>query len=153
MSGLLRELDARREVAERHRENSARLAMAYATFTSRGQGSLQFEKRVDFGVTFIEQPMVAYGSVVDLDALADITETEDSDDVILPLTSGFVVAWDQDDRDFFTGCWCAVRVHFPLDLAGEFAVGPELLPEIKHHFTFSAVALKDIPTDNTDAGA
>lgn len=145
--GLLDDLDRRREQEGQHSENSARLAQAYATFTTNGQGTTQYEHRVNFGLTFIEEPVVSYGSMVDIDFLADALAVEDSDDVKLPLCSGFVVNWDRDERDFYIGCWVAARVYYP----PEDLVAFEAQPEVDHHFTFAAVAMKDIPFDSTDA--
>lgn len=142
---LLDDLDARREEVARHRENGARLAQAYTVFKTTGQGTQQFEDRVSFGLTFIEKPVIAYGSACDIDDLADLLDIDD-DDVPMPVTAGFVVNWDQDERGFYTGCWVAVRVSFPpID-----AVSVDILPEIEHHFTFSAIGMKDIPVDVTD---
>lgn len=111
---LIEDLDKRRERANQNAENSARLAQSYATFITTGVGSYQHHKRVKFGTTFIEQPMVSYGCVVDIEALADaLGYGEDSEDIPLPLCTGYVTEWDQDDRGFYIGCWIAVRVWFP----------------------------------------
>lgn len=143
---LMEDLDARRERAAQDKENSARLAHSYATFTTTGQGSIQHPKRVAFDTTFTEKPFVQHGCVVDVDALGDALG-QDSEDVTLPLVTGYVTEWDQDDRDFYVGCWIGARVAFlPDDL-----VDVEAQPSIEHHFTFSAIAIKDIPTDYTDA--
>lgn len=157
--GLLDDLDRRREEAQRHAENSARLAQSFAIFVTQGQGTLVHNKRVRFDTTFIEQPIVTYGSVVNLDDLASLFDLGDSDDAPLPICSGFVTDWDRDDRDFYTGCWVAVRVHYPLILGigeeEEVTAVPEVptdaQPEIEHHFTFAGIAMKDIPVDSTDA--
>lgn len=145
--GLLDDLDARRERQLNDKENSARLAQAYATFETNGQGTIQYEHRVDFGLTFVEEPVVAYGSVTDVDELADQIGLEDSDAATLPITAGFVLNWDRDERDFYVGCWVGVRVYYPPEDAIPFVAQPT----IDHHFTFSAVAMKDIPVDATDA--
>lgn len=111
--GLLDDLDRRRELAARDAENSARLAQSYAVFTTKGQGTLIHNKRIKFDTTFIEQPIVSYGCVVDLDEVADELDYGDSDDMPLPVCTGYVTEWDQDDRGFYTGCWVAVRVYYP----------------------------------------
>lgn len=144
--GLLDDLDARRERQLNDKENSARLAHAFSSFTTNGQGTIQYEHRVDFGLTFVEEPAVSYGSYVDIDELAELLGIEDSDDAKLPLVSGFVSAWDQDERDFFTGCWVSVRVWFP----PEDAVPFDAAPAVDHHFTFAAVGMKDVPVDVED---
>lgn len=144
--GLLDEVDHRRQKSEQNRENAARLAQSYAVFKTTGQGSHQYDEKVTFGVTFTEKPIVCYGSVLDVDDLADLLGYEDEDACPLPITSGFVVNWDQDDRGFYVGCWVAVRVNFPITDG----VDPTAMPEIEHHFTFGAIAMKDIPIDETD---
>jgi hypothetical protein len=147
--GLLDDLDRRRQKSEQNRENSARLAQAYAVFTTTGQGTFQYEARVDFAITFTEQPIVSYGSALDIDDLANLLDIEDEDTCPIPQCSGSVINWDQDDRDFYTGCWVAVRVDFPL----QDAIDPSAQPEVEHHFTFAAIAMKDIPTNTSDADA
>ena len=144
--GLIDDLDRRRERANQTSENSARLAQAYATFTTDGQGTIQYEHEVEFGLTFIEEPVVSYGAFCDVDDLAELQGVEDTDDVRLPLLSGYVVNWNVDDRGFYVGCWVGVRVYFP---PGE--ADPGLKPQIDHHFTISGMAMKDIPFDATDA--
>lgn len=145
--GLLDDLDRRREEVQRTQENSARMAQSYAVFKTTGQGTMQYEERVDFGLTFIEKPIVSYASGCDVDDLSDILGIEDSDEVVLPICAGYVTHWDQDDRDFYAGCWVAVRVNFPsLDM-----IDPTLMPEVEHHFTFSAIGMKDVPYEINDA--
>jgi hypothetical protein len=149
--GLLDDAEDRRFEAERHRENSGRLAIASATFTSKGQGTWQHNKRVAFGATFTERPMVTYGAVCDIDDLADELNL-DPEDVVLPLSSGYVSDWDQDDRGFYLGCWVAASVgfrHIDMAIAGG-PVEAEAMPVIEHHFTFSAIGIKDIPPDLPD---
>lgn len=145
--GLLDDVDRRRQRSEQNNENAARLAQSYSVFTTTGQGTHQYEERVDFGTTFIEKPVVSYGTVLDVDDIADILEYEDEDTVPLPLTAGYVVNWDQDDRDFYVGCWVAVRVYYPYEDGVDFAA----MPALEHHFTFAAIAIKDIPVNTEDA--
>lgn len=144
------EAEQRREEIERHAENSPRLAQAYAEMETEGQGSFEFEERVDFGLTFIEKPIPSYGLEFDIDEWANQLEGtygEIDKMVPLPLTSGYVSAWDIDDRGFYIGCWLAVRVHLPLD---EWELSPELMPVVQHFFTFTAIAMKDVPIDLRD---
>lgn len=145
---LLSALDRRREEAGRHAENSARLAHAYAQFTTTGQGTQHYSKRIDFGLTFIEKPIVAYGSECDTDELAIVLEVDSEEDPPeLPLSSGFVTQWDQDERDFYVGCWIAVKVAYvtTVDL-----IPADAAPTVSHHFTFSAVAIKDVIPSQDD---
>lgn len=141
--GLLDDVDRRRERRERDSENSARLAQAHAIFTSTGTGSMQHNRKIKFGTTFVEMPVVSHACYMDTEALADQLEVgEEADDLPMPLCTGIVTEWDQDDRDFYIGCWIGVAVYFASGFTGA-AV-------IDHHFTFSGIAMKDIPTDNTD---
>lgn len=152
---LLDDLDRRRERELRDSENSARLAQAYANFTTTGLGTLQYEDRVDFGTTFIERPFVSHAAHIDMDLTSQEMQREaDDDNVPLPLITGYVTEWDQDERGFYAGCWLAVRVFYPdtdLILTGgelDFPLDPKV--EIEHHFTFAAIAMKDIPMTKED---
>lgn len=136
----------RRAELERHRQNSARLATAWATFRSTGQGGMEFEDRCDFGLTFIEKPRVAYGSFLDLDALGELIDHEAGETPPMPSVSGFVTDWDVDARGFYVGAWVACAVRFDaLD-----AVDATVMVEVQHDFTFTAVAMKDLPMDESD---
>lgn len=141
-------LEQERRDAERarHAENAARLAQAYWKFDSTGQGAIEFGDRVDFGLTFIEEPFVSFGAQLDLDALGDLLVTDPSETPKMPMVSGFVTAWDQDDRGFYVGAWCAVHVFFPTYTA----VAADVAVEMSHHFTFTAIAIKDVPIDVRD---
>lgn len=139
---MFEELERRRGEIERHRENSARLAQVFQRFETTGQGSVEFEERVDFGLTFIEEPYMNYGAQVDIEALQDLLGLAPEVQPSLPLSSGMVTAWDQDDRDFYTGAWVAVTVFFP-----DILVPPDTPVYMSHHFTFTAIAMKDVPVD------
>lgn len=162
---LLREQMAREDLKERTRENSARLAKVFSRFRTTGQGSVVFERRCDFGLTFIEEPFMSYGSMVDEDELADKLDMDSgaNDQTPLPMCSGSVLEWDVDERGFYIGAWVGARVYFPkeitfvIDPVTEAQVAyssiPPNLPEVPvtldvevvHMFSFEAVALKDVP--------
>ena len=140
--------DLERRVAEKEaiRENSARLASAYAQYKSTGQGSIEFGKRVDFGLTFVERPFVAYGAVCDLDELGELLNLPSSESPSIPLCTGMVTEWDRDDRGFYVGAWVGCRVFFmPTD-----RVPLDAQVVVRHHFSFQAIAIKDVPIDVTD---
>lgn len=139
------ELENQRSEQARHRENSARLALAFARFETTGQGTIEFEERVDFGLTFIEEPFITYGCQIDLDNLGDQLGLDEKDTPPLPQATGYVTDWDTDDRGFYTGAWMAATVYDP---TLSIPANVEIL--IDHHFTFQAVGLKDIPLDLTD---
>ena len=75
-----------RRVAEKEaiRENSARLASSYARYSSDGQGTVEFGRRANFGLTFIERPFVSYCSVLDLDELGDLMDIAGGEPVPMP---------------------------------------------------------------------
>lgn len=143
MAEFYEEDEYHRQELDRHRENRARLAQAYADFTTNGQGSIEFGKRIDFGLTFIERPYVSYGAELDIEALEDLVGKDSEDNLVppLPLTMGYVTEWDRDDRDFYIGCWVAARINFPVTPY----VDVKVAVPVVHHFTFAAIAYKDIP--------
>jgi hypothetical protein len=144
VSEMFFDLERRRADQHRDQENSGRIAEAFARFRSTGQGSIEFPERVDFGLTFIEEPYMSYGFQVDLDDLDDLMENEAGTKTPpIPVCSGCVTAWDRDARGFYTGAWVAVAVWFPY----ESNVWPDLDVEIFHHYSFKAVAFKDVPVD------
>lgn len=131
-------LNARLAEEARHRENKARLAHAYARFKTVGNGTFEFDARVDFGLTFVERPFIACG-----------WQIEEQGDVAgegMPLSTAYVTDWDTTERDHYVGCWVAVTVGWPYTFG---APDPEVVPEYKiwHDLTFSGIALKDIPYD------
>lgn len=141
--------ERRRAEVDRHNENSGRIAEAFARMRSVGQGSIAFEERVDFGMTFIEEPYMSYGSRIDPDDLDDLLGSNPTSTLQtpLPICQGYVVDWDQDDRGFYTGAWVGVRVWFPY----EANIWADLEVEIFHHYSFKAVAIKDVPVDINDS--
>lgn len=136
--------DQRAELA-RHRENTARLALAFARFETTGQGTIEFEERVDFGLTYIEEPFISYGCQIDMDNLADALGLDDGATPPLPQSTGFVTEWDIDDRGFYTGAWVAASIFDPT-----LQIPTDVDLVIDHHFSFQAIGLKDIPLDLTD---
>lgn len=172
MDGIVfQTLDDRRVELERHRENSSRMAEAEGHFQSTGIGSIEFQTRVDFGVTFVKKPVVSYGSEIDVDELSRVMD--DLDDTLVailnpepdngtpmfPLVTGFVTDWDVDTKGFYTGAWCGVRVYYPVVAmgTGEDGAGPSALTEVTdipvvvlHHFRFGGIGMKDVPTELTD---
>jgi hypothetical protein len=141
------DLENRRGELERHQENSGRIAEAFARFTSTGQGSIEFGDRVEFDVTFVEEPFMSYGAYIDLDKLDDLLGNEPGSlTPEMPITSGFVTDWDRDDRGFYVGAWVGVRVWFPY----EANTWPDIEVEMVHHYTFKAIAIKDVPHNDRD---
>lgn len=119
-------------------ENSARLAFAFGWATSTGSGGKAFEEHVRFGLTFIEKPVFAYGYEV---------QAYDPDEEYFPTAHAFVYEWIQDARGFYVGAYVAVQVDLP---------SPDLLEvpapaQVEHHFTFSALAMKDVASPDRDS--
>lgn len=142
---LFLELERRRADLQRHQENSARLAQSFALFETTGQGAIEFPKRVNFDLTFVERPYLTYASEIDLEALGDLLELGEGPTPPLPSVSGFVTEWDVDARGFYTGCWCAAGVYFH-----DITVPVDAAVHMMHHFTFTGMAMKDIPLDVRD---
>jgi hypothetical protein len=128
------------------KENTARLASAYSNYESTGQGSIEFARRTDFGLTFIERPFVSYGAVIDLDELGDLLDIAGGEDTPMPIVTGMVTEFDIDERGFYVGAWVGARVYFPT--TDGVPVDAKVVCE--HHFTFQAVAIKDVPLDVLD---
>ncbi len=150
MPELFEDLELRRAEVERHRENSTRLAQAYGRFTSNGQGSIVFPDRLGFGLTFIEEPYTSWCPMIDVDELEDLLDNSQasrmqgqSNVAAFPMITPYVVDWDQDDRGFYVGAWCGVRVWWP----PTDAVLTTASPEIVHNFTFTGKAIKDVPLE------
>lgn len=116
---------ARESWREQVAENSARLAFAWGTSTTTGPGAQVHEKSIDFGLTFVEKPMFAYGFVaIDVDF-----------ETYFPQSVGFVTGWEQDARGLYIGAHVGVNV---LTSAGDI---------LEHHFSFIGTGMKDIAID------
>lgn len=124
----------------RHRENRGRLGHAYARFTTTGVGTFEFEDRVEFGMTFVERPFIATGYQIDVDAAEEAAGTSASV-YRLPLVTSYITEWDLTDRDHYIGCWVATVIYLP-DYEG---ASPQV--RLHHDFTWSGIALKDVPSD------
>lgn len=145
---LFEALERRRAEVERTKENSARTASVSARYRTTGQGSVEFDTRITFGLTFVRKPIMTYGSEIDLDDLDDRLDNDYNLNGTppMPLCSGFVTDWETNPRGFFTGAFVGVRVYYPPE---------DLIPagftvEVLHHFNFTTVAMKDVPLDLTD---
>ena len=137
------DLEQRRADVERHAENTARIAMAFARFSTAGIGSIEFEDRVDFGLTFIEKPFLSIGYELDLDELGETLGIDEEDIPPIPIVTGLVTDWDQDERGFYVGAWVGAVVYFP---PGAVTVPGDAQVDCEIHYTFTAIAMKDVPT-------
>lgn len=131
--------------AARHAENKGRLAFASHRVRTDGQGTVEFEDTVSFGLTFVERPFISTGFQIDMDQAREALDVPDNDDIFLPQVTGYVTEWDKTERDHYVGCWVAVSVTYPPSELADYAVDAQV--GIWTDFTFSAIAIKDIPTD------
>lgn len=142
-----RETDLARDAA-----NKGGPAMANCHVRTKGAGTFAFAKRIDFGLTFIEQPFPMFCSEVDLDDADDYGFESGGNTPAgtpsLPQCTGYVTSWDTDDQGNWTGCWVAVSVVFPFTPPSSV---PDTALPIKHYFTFAAVAIKDLSDNDEDA--
>lgn len=141
MPAEFEELHRREAELGRHRENKARLANVYADFNTTGMGTVEFDKRINFGLRFTQKPFPSYGAEINPDLVRDAIEDETDSDVLLPTVSGYVTEWDNDDHGNYVGAWVAVVVQYPDTIPVEAQI------PVTHYFTFSAVAIKEIPVD------
>lgn len=136
-NGIVRALEQHRGRVEQTRENAARYAQSYATYTTTGVGEFRIEEINLFGCTFSEQPIVSYGFSLPTDELDDLPQVMVTG--ALPRCSGGVQAWFRDDNEFYVGALVYVTVDLP-------ATAPSTpLWIIDHDFTFTAIAMKDLP--------
>lgn len=137
-----RDLARREAERDRHRENAGRLAIVQQQYSTTGQGAVEIDERIDFGLTFIEKPFPASGHQLDPDDVREVLAL-DPDAVIpaMPQCTLYVTDWDQDEKRNYIGCWIAITVWFP----PEIPVGAQL--KITHYITLQAVALKNVPME------
>lgn len=129
------------------RENSARAATQYATFTSDGAGTHLHPEPVRFATPFVGEPAIATGFALTRPPDADIWE--------LPRVTAGVYRWIiEDDHGFHTGAYVYFAVDCPyteagqeLVDAGELGFRPE--PVLVHHFAFTGLSYKDLPGTET----
>lgn len=126
-------MDSARAREQQVRENSARLAESFVTVSTTGQGGYRFDNVSYFGVTFINRPYVAVAHVVNDNDLTNPNQ--------FPVASGGVWKWLTNERGFYTGAWLYVSVYC-------FGATPNYAME--HDFTFTGVAVKDLPEQLLD---
>lgn len=150
-----REVDLQRDAA-----NKGGPAAAFCHVITRGEGSFSFARRIDFGLTFIEEPFMSFGSKIDIDDVIDAgfeelggagSSTSGTQNIPkLPQCTGYVTDYDRDDHGNYVGAWVAVMVTYPYILGSSVAGDP--VP-IRHFFTFQAVAIKDLSDNDEDPSA
>lgn len=136
---------------EQVRENTARTAESYATFVTQGLGQFVLADAAIFGCTFIDRPAVAYG--------CSLSEDADGSDVLTPIEgnvprgSGLVVKWIKDANNYYTGAYVVLVIDAPdapVQEAGSTTtpvIEPISAPSyvLEHDFTFTGIAIKDVP--------
>lgn len=132
------EIQRREAEQARHRENKGRLAFVSQSYSTAGQGVVEFEDRIDFGLIYIEKPWPSWGHELDPDTVAEILATETP--AVLPQVTGYITEWDLDDHRNYVGAWVAVGVVFPSPIPVDATIS------IKHYVSFQGMALKKVPT-------
>lgn len=121
---VVQAMEQRRGYIEQLRQNTSRLAQSYNSVTTQGGGGLRLPEVIVFNCTFVEQPVVAHGFVVE-------TPLAEDD---FPAVSAGVYDFQTDSRGYFIGAWVYVKV-----------VVQDDYPRIHHDFTFTGIAMKDLP--------
>jgi hypothetical protein len=153
-----RDTEIARRTARQHKENHGRLATTRALFDTFGWGTFEFEDMADFDCTYIEQPSFTTGAHIESDewqeALQDagwFTGLNEDAATPFPAISGYVTAWEQDDKGFYVGAYCAAHITFAAELLIPVDLSDQFLPQIHHHFRFEGMALKGLGDDGSAA--
>lgn len=125
---IVNDMEQVRARREQTRENQARLAYSYSTIDTTGAGRILVPKGMMFDCTFVEMPRISYGYYCDGDQFVGTT---------YPGSTGGVFRWMTDRFGFYIGAWVFVVI-----TGGNY--------KIKHDFTFSGIAYKDLPAHLVD---
>jgi hypothetical protein len=143
MSDLFRAFEQTRGLRERTRENSARLARAYAKHQTTGWGEILLADPIMFGCTFPDPPAVTSGVVVE-----SSTAAGDDEPLVngrFPRVTVGVWKWVTDVRDHYTGAY----LFFVVETMGYQAYGnvypttPDPGYTLTHHLLFEGISYKD----------
>jgi hypothetical protein len=121
--------------AERQRlaENSARPADVFSMTPTMGSGETQVEDAIDFGLVFIQEPVMSYGYRVDEELGDELVPGN------FPRSWGFVSDYVTNARGHYLGAYVSLIVE---------ALGaPPPNYAITHYFRFQGIALKALPAD------
>jgi hypothetical protein len=132
-------LERRRSRISQDQENTARLAQSFARYTTTGWGEFKDASVINFDCTFIAEPFVVHGYSTNGDLLVPTR---------YPRAWGFVHKWKQDNRGYYTGCWVATVVETQSPFIATTVADPGY--SLDHCFTFTGIALKDLPTHLLD---
>lgn len=155
----LASLERHRMQIERTKENGARLAKSYLTWTTTGWGEFVNDVVMDFGLTFTEKPSFTFGFELDSDNGPDLVDGR------FPRGNAFVYDYRKvhplgdDSITYYTGAWCAFVFE---DVGFQFSEGSfdttQGSPQYRIHWSlqFEGIALKDLPShllEKVDASA
>ena len=121
---LVEAMEGHRAHREQIRENSSRQAWSWGSVSTHGYGAIQHATVVPFNCTFIDMPKIATGFSMDGDTLIDGA---------FPTVTAGVWKWQQDYREFYVGAYVF------------FVITGDAGYDLIHDFTFSGIALKDLP--------
>lgn len=132
-------------------ENSARGAWSWGTVHTKGWGEVILDEPIMFGLTYVDEPTVAYGFVLD-----------DDDQLVdgrFPRCSGGVMRWVREGQ-FYVGAhvficvatadpMMAAQAWVEASLAAGVLTPPDAFLDdpnydITHDFTFQAIAIKNV---------
>ena len=140
---VLTPLEQRRAHIEQTRENSARLARAYATHRTTGWGEILVDTPVQFGCTFLKPPAVTSGMVLISSQTGNEAEPVTNR---FPRVNAGVWKWQQDVHDYYTGAYLFFVVEtVGFQMTGGYFPYTSSDPGyvIDHHLLFEGVSYKD----------
>lgn len=128
-----------RAALDRNAENRSREAWSAHRYDITGAGYAEFPKSARFDLAFLDQPFVNYGLVLDSDELRRVLNVADTANPAMPTVTAWVTEYDQNERGFYVGAWCAVNVTWP----GE-PPDPEEGFTFQVDFTWRGIGIKDV---------
>lgn len=144
------DLEQRRQRVDQIRENTPRLARAYATYETQGWGEIIVPTVQHFGCTFITEPYFSSGIVMRGDS------TSEADGQLVsgryPRVTAGIWRWAHDAR----GYWIGAYVFFVVETVGfQFTSGevPSSVDpnyRIAHKMIFEGVSFKDFNVNKLD---
>lgn len=135
-------------------ENASRNAVVEIAQISTGVGQQRLPKALDFPVVFRTEPHFTCGSAVIVGAGTNYHD---------PRGTAGVYAWQRNGRGYYTGAHIWVRVDCEAITTTANLARKELLKlelellqrldrvQVQHYLTFSATAIKDLPTSTLTA--
>lgn len=125
---------------EQTRENGGRLAEAHGLFRTSGWGEMAFQDVIEFGLSFVDAPAIAYG--------AELNPGQTLVDTRFPRSWGGVYQWKRDAKGLYVGAYCYAVID-----AGSIIPAGDPGYTLTHHFTFTGIAIKGLPAGLALGGA